>query len=480
MRIFATDVDADAIAFARRGVYPASALADLPPDLVERYFNESTASTRSRSHSRHDRLRPARPRPARAVPADRPGAVSQRADLLHAASCSAARCSCSRSRCATAATWCWASPRRRSPLAEYFVLEQPRLKIYRRQGERALIPATRIRTPAPLMPPRRGARRPPRWPSCRRARARGPTAAASSASAARTCCCAADRRGRRRPPLRHPVDQHRGAACCWAFTARRSAKTSSTWRRACRRASCARRSTRPSAATAPRRPSPFTIGRAGRADRCPHARYPGTASTSDRLRTGRRGRDRPGRRRHLETERQASSRADRGQSGRERPLASSSAQRLTEATSELLEANQELTHRERRAAQRQRGAAGRQRGVQAATEEVETLNEELQATNEELETLNEELQATVEELNTTNDDLQARSIELQELAMSLEDQRRTSEAERARLQAVLASMPDAVALVDRGEADPRRFRRSIAFSGGCRCWISAASRSPRT
>ena len=33
--------------------------------------------------------------------------------------------------------------------------------------------------------------------------------------------------------------------------------------------------------------------------------------------------------------------------------------------------------------------------------------------------------------------------------MSLEDQRRTSEAERARLQAVLASMPDAVALVDR-------------------------------
>ena len=29
-----------------------------------------------------------------------------------------------------------------SPLAEYFVLEHPRLKVYRRQGERALIPAT--------------------------------------------------------------------------------------------------------------------------------------------------------------------------------------------------------------------------------------------------------------------------------------------------------------------------------------------------
>jgi two-component system, chemotaxis family, CheB/CheR fusion protein len=47
--------------------------------------------------------------------------------------------------------------------------------------------------------------------------------------------------------------------------------------------------------------------------------------------------------------------------------------------------------------------------LQAASEEVETLNEELHATNEELETLNEELQATVEELNTANDDLAARS-----------------------------------------------------------------------
>jgi two-component system CheB/CheR fusion protein len=87
--------------------------------------------------------------------------------------------------------------------------------------------------------------------------------------------------------------------------------------------------------------------------------------------------------------------------------------------------------------------------VQAAAEEIETLNEEQQATNEELETLNEELQATVEELNTTNDDLQARSVELQDLAVSLEEQRRSAEAERARLQAVLVAVPDAFALVGR-------------------------------
>jgi two-component system CheB/CheR fusion protein len=86
--------------------------------------------------------------------------------------------------------------------------------------------------------------------------------------------------------------------------------------------------------------------------------------------------------------------------------------------------------------------------LQAAMEEVETLNEELQATNEELETLNEELQATVEELNTTNDDLEARNLEAQALSVEREAQRQKSEAERARLAAVLLSMSDAVMVVD--------------------------------
>jgi two-component system CheB/CheR fusion protein len=87
--------------------------------------------------------------------------------------------------------------------------------------------------------------------------------------------------------------------------------------------------------------------------------------------------------------------------------------------------------------------------LQAAMEEVETLNEEMQATNEELETLNEELQATVEELNTTNGDLEARSIELQTLVMEREEQRQLSESERARLAAVLLSIGEAVLVVDR-------------------------------
>ena len=38
VRIFATDLDAEAVAYARRGVYPAAALAGLTPELIARYF----------------------------------------------------------------------------------------------------------------------------------------------------------------------------------------------------------------------------------------------------------------------------------------------------------------------------------------------------------------------------------------------------------------------------------------------------------
>jgi two-component system, chemotaxis family, CheB/CheR fusion protein len=50
--------------------------------------------------------------------------------------------------------------------------------------------------------------------------------------------------------------------------------------------------------------------------------------------------------------------------------------------------------------------------LQSTNEELETTNEELQSTNEELETMNEELQSTNQELETTNTDLQVTSGEL--------------------------------------------------------------------
>jgi len=52
--------------------------------------------------------------------------------------------------------------------------------------------------------------------------------------------------------------------------------------------------------------------------------------------------------------------------------------------------------------------------LQSTVEELETTNEELQSTNEELETMNEELQSTNDELHTINDTLRERSFELHE------------------------------------------------------------------
>ena len=87
--------------------------------------------------------------------------------------------------------------------------------------------------------------------------------------------------------------------------------------------------------------------------------------------------------------------------------------------------------------------------AQSGREEVETLNEEFQATNEELETLNEELTASVEELRVANEDLAARTEELRLQAVALEEQKQHGEEEHNRLQSVLASLGDAVVAVDR-------------------------------
>lgn len=115
--------------------------------------------------------------------------------------------------------------------------------------------------------------------------------------------------------------------------------------------------------------------------------------------------------------------------------------RLTDANRELLDANRELSDTAddlREQGEELRIVNG---AAQVATEEIETLNEELQATNEELETLNEETQATLEELNATNDELTARTSELQDLAESHAD-------ERSRLSAILGSIREAVVVVD--------------------------------
>ncbi|MDN5696943.1 MAG: hypothetical protein L0G70_03080 [Rubrobacter sp.] len=119
--------------------------------------------------------------------------------------------------------------------------------------------------------------------------------------------------------------------------------------------------------------------------------------------------------------------------------------RLIEANRQLEHANQELARvNEDLQATNEENLLSTEE-AQAATEEVETLNEELQATNEELETLNEELQATVEELNTTNEDLNSRSSDLQDFAKNSDD-------EQARLLSILDQVPAPLLVVtSRGE-----------------------------
>jgi two-component system CheB/CheR fusion protein len=58
--------------------------------------------------------------------------------------------------------------------------------------------------------------------------------------------------------------------------------------------------------------------------------------------------------------------------------------------------------------------------LQSTVEELETTNEELQSTNEELETMNEELQSTNDELQTINDALRDRTTELDQVNEFLE------------------------------------------------------------
>lgn len=79
---------------------------------------------------------------------------------------------------------------------------------------------------------------------------------------------------------------------------------------------------------------------------------------------------------------------------------------------ELLHANQELetAYEELQSTNEELETTNEE--LQSTVEELETTNEELQSTNEELETMNEELQSSNEELQTMNEEMRQRSEEL--------------------------------------------------------------------
>jgi two-component system CheB/CheR fusion protein len=87
--------------------------------------------------------------------------------------------------------------------------------------------------------------------------------------------------------------------------------------------------------------------------------------------------------------------------------------------------------------------------LQSSNEELETTSEELQSTNEELETTNEELQSTNEELETMNEELRSTNEELE--ALNEELRQRTDDLNRANafLRSILTSLRSGVVVVDR-------------------------------
>jgi two-component system, chemotaxis family, CheB/CheR fusion protein len=94
--------------------------------------------------------------------------------------------------------------------------------------------------------------------------------------------------------------------------------------------------------------------------------------------------------------------------------------RLKQLQNELVHANQELetAYEELQSTNEELETTNEE--LQSTVEELETTNEELQSTNEELETMNEELQSTNEELQAINEEVREHGDELNRVNVFLE------------------------------------------------------------
>jgi two-component system CheB/CheR fusion protein len=86
--------------------------------------------------------------------------------------------------------------------------------------------------------------------------------------------------------------------------------------------------------------------------------------------------------------------------------------------------------------------------LQSSNEELETTNEELQSSNEELETTNEELQSTNEELETMNEELQSTNEELETINTELRERTEELNDVNAFLSSILGGIRAGVAVLD--------------------------------
>jgi len=86
--------------------------------------------------------------------------------------------------------------------------------------------------------------------------------------------------------------------------------------------------------------------------------------------------------------------------------------------------------------------------LQSTNEELETMNEELQSTVEELETTNEELQSTNEELETMNEELQSTNEEIETVNEELGIRGEERDRLNSYLHSILASLRSGVILIN--------------------------------
>src|SRR5688500_2782380 len=430
VRIFATDIASDAVEFARRGIYTQAALEGLPPDLIERHFTPVDGAFEVRKQVRslvvfgeHDL--------ANRAPFPRIDLVLCRNVLIYFTSELQRRALQLFSYSLRHGGYlALGKAETVSPLPEFFSVEQPRLKIFRRAGAPAPIPIGRVLSIGPVTRPGRRQHAPAEATSRSLASSQPAVREASSSHhAARlldrlsTGMLTVDRGYHIRSinmAARHLLGIH-----TTAIGEDLIHRMDPNLARPLRDAIEAALRGEPSTAVH-HVPDPvmdddgrdlFIAVRSLAEENQPAHEVVleviEISSLAHQLREEVASRERL----ELLTDRQVS-RTDRAavvlrelQAANE--VLALETGRLRSPNEELLIANEE---------------------AQASAEEIETLNEELQATNEELETLNEELQATVEELTTTNDELQARTIESLNLAAA-------READRRRLEGILQGAP---------------------------------------
>ncbi len=123
---------------------------------------------------------------------------------------------------------------------------------------------------------------------------------------------------------------------------------------------------------------------------------------------------------------------------------------------EMKKIEQEADHKEmnlgdipKRVLELEQELAGTKENLQTVIEELEISNEELQSLNEELSSTNEELQASNEELETTNEEMQSTNEELTTLNEELNVKSGELRVAHASLENILSSMASPMLVVDR-------------------------------